>query len=51
MAEALTVVERVRPRHTYLTHICHDLPHAATCARLPRGVEMAYDGLVLEIDD
>ena len=39
----------LKPRRTYLTHICHDLPHAATCARLPRGVELAYDGLVVEI--
>jgi phosphoribosyl 1,2-cyclic phosphate phosphodiesterase len=33
----------------YFTHICHDLPHAATCARLPAGIELAYDGLVVEI--
>ena len=26
-------------------------PHAETCARLPAGVELAYDGLVLEIRD
>ena len=50
MAEALAVVARVRPRHTYLTHICHDLPHAATNASLPQGVELAYDGLVVPID-
>jgi len=50
VAEALTVVERVKPRHTYLTHICHDLPHAATNAALPPGVELAYDGLVVTID-
>jgi phosphoribosyl 1,2-cyclic phosphate phosphodiesterase len=48
VAEALEVVERVSPERAYFTHICHDLPHAATCARLPRGVELAYDGLVLE---
>jgi phosphoribosyl 1,2-cyclic phosphate phosphodiesterase len=47
--EALEVVERLRPDRAYFTHICHDLPHAATCARLPAGVELAYDGLVLEI--
>ena len=49
VAEALQVVERLGPEHTYFTHICHDLPHAATCARLPPGVELAYDGLVLEV--
>jgi phosphoribosyl 1,2-cyclic phosphate phosphodiesterase len=47
--EALQVVARLRPQRTWFTHICHDLPHAATCARLPRGVELAYDGLVLDI--
>ena len=49
VAEALDVVRRLSPVQTYFTHICHDLPHAATCARLPAGVELAYDGLVLEI--
>jgi len=47
--EALQVVARLRPERTCFTHICHDLPHAATCARLPAGVELAYDGLVLDI--
>jgi len=46
--EALAVVDRLGPDRTYFTHICHDLPHAETCARLPRGVELAYDGLVIE---
>ena len=49
VAEALDVVSRLQPDRTYLTHICHDLPHAATCARLPAGVELAYDGLVLNV--
>ena len=34
-----------RRSQTYFTHICHDLPHAATNAALPPGVELAYDGL------
>jgi phosphoribosyl 1,2-cyclic phosphate phosphodiesterase len=50
VAEALGVVERVRPRQTYLTHICHDLPHAATNRSLPASVELAYDGLAVTID-
>jgi phosphoribosyl 1,2-cyclic phosphate phosphodiesterase len=49
VAEALRVVERLAPERAYFTHICHDLPHAATCARLPAGVQLAYDGLVLEV--
>ena len=50
VAEALQVVDRVKPRQTYFTHICHDLPHEATNASLPGGVELAYDGLALTID-
>jgi phosphoribosyl 1,2-cyclic phosphate phosphodiesterase len=49
VAQALEAVERIAPERAYLTHMCHDLPHAATCARLPAGVELAYDGLALEI--
>ena len=48
VSQALDAVKRVAPDRAYFTHICHDLPHAATCARLPAGVELAYDGLVLD---
>jgi phosphoribosyl 1,2-cyclic phosphate phosphodiesterase len=47
--EALAVVERLRPARTWFTHMSHDLPHAQTNARLPAGVELAYDGLVVDI--
>jgi len=49
VSEALDVVSRLGTERAYFTHICHDLPHAETCAQLPAGVELAYDGLVLEI--
>ena len=49
--EAIDVVHRIGADRAYFTHISHDLPHVATCADLPRGVELAYDGLVLQIDD
>jgi len=49
VAEAIEAVRRMGAERAYLTHICHDLPHAETCAQLPHGVELAYDGLVLEI--
>lgn len=45
LGEALDVVRRLKPRRTYFTHISHRLEHAATNARLPPGVELAYDGL------
>lgn len=48
VVEALAVVDRLRPSRALFTHIAHDLPHAATCRRLPAGVELAYDGLILD---
>jgi phosphoribosyl 1,2-cyclic phosphate phosphodiesterase len=50
VAQALEVVERVKPQRAFFTHICHDLPHVATNAALPSHVELAYDGLVLDIE-
>jgi phosphoribosyl 1,2-cyclic phosphate phosphodiesterase len=51
VSEAIDAVRRMGAERAYLTHICHDLPHAETCAQLPPGVELAYDGLVLEVND
>jgi len=49
VAGALAVVARIGARRSYLTHMTHDLGYAATNARLPAGVELAYDGLVLDV--
>jgi phosphoribosyl 1,2-cyclic phosphate phosphodiesterase len=49
VAQAVEVIERASPRRAFLTHMNHDLGHAATNARLPAGVELAYDGLVLDV--
>lgn len=49
VGESIEIVARLGAERAYFTHICHDLPHAETCASLPPGVELAYDGLVLEI--
>lgn len=45
--EAVAVVERLRPSRALFTHCCHDLGHARTCASLPEGISLAYDGLRL----
>jgi phosphoribosyl 1,2-cyclic phosphate phosphodiesterase len=49
VAQALAVVEKVRPRRAYLTHFAHDLDHEATQAQLPSNVFMSYDTLTVEI--
>jgi phosphoribosyl 1,2-cyclic phosphate phosphodiesterase len=47
--QALDYIERLRPKAALLTHISHDIKHAATSGHLPRAVEIAYDGLTVEV--
>ena len=49
LEEAIAVAQQLRPRRTIFTHICHDLPHAATNATLPGGMELGYDGMRIEL--
>jgi phosphoribosyl 1,2-cyclic phosphate phosphodiesterase len=48
--KALEYVDELKPKRTYLTHIAHDVMHSRDSARLPDGVEWAYDGLVVSED-
>jgi phosphoribosyl 1,2-cyclic phosphate phosphodiesterase len=46
---ALEVAARVGAKHTWLTHLSHQLPvHKELAAELPEGVLPAYDGLSIE---
>jgi phosphoribosyl 1,2-cyclic phosphate phosphodiesterase len=47
---SLRLVERLRPRRAFFTHISHDLPHEETNASLPEHVRLAHDGLKLEFE-
>ncbi len=47
--EALGIIEEVGPRRAYLTHLSHDVGHAELSERLPDIVQVAYDGLVVEV--
>ena len=46
---ALEAIERIQPSKAYLTHVSHELEHESTCAQLPEGVDLAYDGLELTL--
>ncbi len=48
--QSLKIAEEVKPKRTFFTHICHDLPHEATNAALPPDVRLAYDGMKLEFE-
>lgn len=56
--QSLALVDELRPRRAWFTHICHDLPHAETNARLAQRarasagsgeVRLAHDGLSFEV--
>ena len=51
LGQAIETAERIAPRQTLFTHMCHHLPHEPTNARLPAGMSLAYDGLVLDLAD
>jgi phosphoribosyl 1,2-cyclic phosphate phosphodiesterase len=48
--QSLALVEELRPKRAWFTHICHDLGHSETNARLPENVRLAYDGLQIEAE-
>jgi len=47
---SLRIVERLKPKRAFFTHICHDLAHEATNATLPRHVRLSYDGMKAEFE-
>ncbi len=49
LARTLGWIERVRPRQAYLTHMNHEVSYRRWYDRLPRGIEPAFDGLVIDL--
>jgi phosphoribosyl 1,2-cyclic phosphate phosphodiesterase len=48
LEQALDAAARVGARRTILTHIAHEIDHANLRVSLPAGVEIGYDGLVVD---
>jgi riboflavin kinase/FMN adenylyltransferase len=52
--QSLALIDRLKPKRAWFTHIAHDLPHAATNERLRKlgypNVKLAYDGLTFEVE-
>jgi len=48
--QAVAVAQRLGARQTYFTHVAHELEYEATNARLPRGMQLAYDGLRIPLN-
>jgi phosphoribosyl 1,2-cyclic phosphate phosphodiesterase len=51
--QAIAVIDKLKPRRAWFTHIAHDLAHAETNDRLVKlgypHVQLAYDGLQFEL--
>ena len=53
--QSLALIDRLKPKRAWFTHIAHDLGHAATNERLRKAgypqVQLAYDGLTFEVGE
>jgi phosphoribosyl 1,2-cyclic phosphate phosphodiesterase len=47
LGEAIEVIERLKPKKTYFTHLSHECDHEAAEKALPETIRLAYDGLRL----
>lgn len=46
LAEALEIINKIKPEKAYLTHFCHEIGrHEELSAKLPENVFASYDGL------
>jgi phosphoribosyl 1,2-cyclic phosphate phosphodiesterase len=49
MAKAIEAARKIGAKQTYFTHLSDDYDHDKVNAELPNGMELAYDGLRLQI--
>jgi phosphoribosyl 1,2-cyclic phosphate phosphodiesterase len=50
LENSVRLVEQLRPRRAFFTHISHDLGHEETNRSLPDHVRLAHDGMKLEFE-
>jgi phosphoribosyl 1,2-cyclic phosphate phosphodiesterase len=48
LEEALALIEELKPKRAFLTHLNHDILHARDTALLPENVHFGYDQLVVQ---
>lgn len=52
LQQALDIVDEVGARRAYIVHVSHELgSHASVSERLPAHVQLAYDGLTVEVGE
>ena len=49
--EAIQIINKIKPKKTYLTHISHDMGfHDEVSKKLPKNVHLSYDGLEIKLN-
>lgn len=49
LQQAIEVAKKVNAKKTYFTHLTHDILHDKINSTLPKGIELAYDGIEFKI--
>ena len=48
LSQAIKVIEELKPEKAILTHLSHAFEHDNVNKELPPGIELAYDGMIIE---
>jgi phosphoribosyl 1,2-cyclic phosphate phosphodiesterase len=51
VTDAIDWVGRLQPKRAILTHMSNELDYDALRARLPQGMEPAYDGMTIDFSE
>ena len=47
--ESVATLQRINAKQSYLVHLCHDVDHAELDASMPKGINVSYDGMEIEL--
>jgi len=50
LSNSLRIVEELKPKRAFFTHISHDLPHVTTNEGLPENTRLSHDGMKLDFE-
>jgi phosphoribosyl 1,2-cyclic phosphate phosphodiesterase len=50
LEKSIAIVEQLKPRRAFFTHMSHDLDHDTTNAKLPTHIRLAYDGQQIKFE-
>ncbi|MGE5481249.1 MAG: MBL fold metallo-hydrolase [Chloroflexota bacterium] len=49
LSQALEAIDIIKPKRAYFTHIAHQIKHEEFESKLPQGVQLAYDGMIIDV--